>query len=58
MTAVIFLILLATIFAIVGAKMAENRNRDRLGWAVLCACFGLIAVLILAIAGRAERPGG
>jgi hypothetical protein len=46
------LIIIALVFGIVGAKMADNRGRDRVSWAIACALTGLIGVLILALIGK------
>jgi hypothetical protein len=54
MAGLIVLALIGTVWAIVGAKMAENRGRSTGEWAALCFFFGIFAVLALAIAGKAE----
>ena len=46
---------IAAIFAVVAACIASGKNRNPLGWAVVGGLFGLIGVLIIAVASPVAR---
>ena len=53
------LLLLITIPpALIGAKLAHNRGRTIVGWAILCAIFPIFLMVIYFEKPRREVPGG
>ncbi len=42
------------LFAWIGTEMAKTRNRNTTTWAILCALFGIFAIIVLALIGKAE----
>lgn len=52
MEVVIYLAVLG-VMAYAGHRMAKDKNRDAVLWAVLCGVFGLIPLIILALLPRA-----
>ncbi len=48
-------ILVGIICAIICALMAEPRGRNKIGWAIGGFFFGILAILILAIAGKTNE---
>jgi VIT1/CCC1 family predicted Fe2+/Mn2+ transporter len=48
-------ILVGIICAIICALMAEPRGRNKSGWAIGGFFFGILAILILAIAGKTNE---
>ena len=42
------------LFAWLGAEMAKTRDRNPAAWAIACGLFGIFAVVILALIGKAE----
>jgi len=40
-----------------GAHIAGNRNRNKTAWGILCAMFGIFAVLLVALLPVVENKG-
>lgn len=43
------------LFAWLCAAMAKTRNRSELGWGIAGFVFGILAVIVLALIGKAEK---
>lgn len=43
------------VWGIVGALMAEKRNRNKALWFFICFLFGIIGIAILAILGKDKK---
>ncbi len=54
MAFVLIWLVVGVVFAFIGAGMAKERNRDAAAWGLICALTGLIGVIALAIAGKAD----
>lgn len=49
------ILVIGIICAIICAVMAEPRGRNKIGWALGGFFFGILAILILAIAGKTNE---
>lgn len=50
----IIVLLLVALFAWIGSEMAKTRNRSQVTWAILSVVFGIFAIIVLALIGKAE----
>ena len=57
MILIVFYLILGILFAFICKSMARKRGRDTAIWAILGFFFGIITVIVLAIAGPAEKAG-
>jgi hypothetical protein len=51
----LIILIVGGLFAWLGVEMAKTRNRNTTTWGILCFLFGLFAVIVLALIGKAEE---
>ena len=51
----IFIVFVCIGLGIWGAYLARNRNRNQVAWGIICALFGLLAVLLVALLPAIEE---